>query len=329
MRPLFYVQKKLSLAIPIVMILGIVYGYLFDASPLKRGIIPVTILMVYPMMVTMNFKKLFSKGDGKVLWVSQLINFLLFPALTYGIGILFFPGKPYIQIGLLLIGLIPTSGMTISWTGFAKGNISAAVKLTVLGLLLGAFLSPFYLDFIMGQTVEIPLLSIFKQIAIVVFIPMVFGYATQRLLVNRFGQDRFQNEFKPQFPPKSTLGVLGIVFIAMALKSGTIISNPVYLLSFILPVILLYILMFGISTIIGRFFFNREDAIALVYGTVMRNHSIALAIAMAVFLVNGSDMAMIISIAIIIQVQSAAIYVKLSNRLFGKKAEKDMLANPA
>ena len=37
---------------------------------------------------------------------------------------------------LLLAGLVPTSGMTISWTGFAKGNVAAAVKMTVIGLTL-------------------------------------------------------------------------------------------------------------------------------------------------------------------------------------------------
>lgn len=322
MKPLLLIQKRLSLAIPVVMVLGILYGYFFNPMPLKQLIIPVTLLMVYPMMVTLNFRKLFSKGEGKVLLVSQLINFFIFPTIAYGIGRIFFNGQPYIQIGLLLIALIPTSGMTISWTGFAKGNMSAAVKLTVLGLILGAVLSPFYIEFIMGETVNIPLLSIFKQIIVVVFIPMIFGFATQRLLIKKFGQERFLKEFKPQFPPKSTLGVMGIVFIAMALKSETIISNPLLLLTFIVPVVLYYILMYSVSSIIGRLFFKKEDAIALVYGTVMRNHSIALAIAMAVFSVNGSDMAMIISIAIIIQVQSAAIYVKVSQRLFGKTEKK-------
>ena len=31
-----------------------------------------------------------------------------------------------------MAGLVPTSGMTISWTGFAKGKVEAAVKMTLV-----------------------------------------------------------------------------------------------------------------------------------------------------------------------------------------------------
>ena len=45
-------------------------------------------------------------------------------------------------LGLLLASLVPTSGMTISWTGFAGGNLAAAVKMTVIGLILGSLATP-------------------------------------------------------------------------------------------------------------------------------------------------------------------------------------------
>jgi predicted Na+-dependent transporter len=71
-------------------------------------------------------------------------------------------------------------------------------------------------------------------------------------------------------------------------------------------------------TLVGKLFFTRGEAIALVYGTVMRNLSIALAVAMTVFQEKGADIAIIIALAYIIQVQSAAWYVRLTDRLFGK-----------
>jgi len=69
--------------------------------------------------------------------------------------------------------------------------------------------------------------------------------------------------------------------------------------------------------VIGKLFFARGDAIALVYGTVMRNLSIALAIAINAFGEKGADAALIIAVSYIIQVQSAAWYVKFSDRIFG------------
>ena len=80
---------------------------------------------------------------------------------------------------------------------------------------------------------------------------------------------------------------------------------------------LIYVLNFVISTLVGKALFPRGDAIALVYGTVMRNLSIALAIAMGVFGAQGADAALLIALAYIVQVQAAAWYVKLTDRLFG------------
>lgn len=49
----------------------------------------------------------------------------------------------------------------------------------------------------------------------------------------------------------------------------------------------------------------------------MRNLSIALAVAINAFGSQGSDAALVVAMAYIIQVQSAAWYVKLTDRLFG------------
>ncbi|AQQ71787.1 putative manganese-dependent inorganic pyrophosphatase [Limihaloglobus sulfuriphilus] len=317
-----FAQKYLVYNIPACMILGLIYGYYYDASFLKTFIVPLTFLMVYPMMVNLQIKKVFSGGDVKVQLVTQFINFAIIPFAAFGIGKLFFSDSPLIALGLLLAALLPTSGMTISWTGFARGNINAAIKMTVIGLIAGSLATPLYIKWLMGAVIEIPLLNVFKQIAIIVFLPMVAGYSTQRFIIKRYGEAKYHKDIKKKFPLISTIGVLGIVFVAMAIKSKTIISQPSLLLMSLVPLIILYFVNFSISTLVGKLLFSREDAIALVYGTVMRNLSIALAIAMTVFGKQGSDIALIIAIAYIIQVQSAAWYIKFTPKIFGKTPEE-------
>ena len=317
MKILQVLQKNLVWSIPGFMLAGIIYGNYCNSALLKAGILPFTFLMVYPMMVNLNLKKVFSKGDTKLQIITQVINFGIIPFLGLLIGKIFFGNSPFIILGLLLTSLLPTSGMTISWTGFAKGNMPGAVKMTVIGLIMGSILAPFYLKIFVGATIEIPLIKVFKQIAIIIFLPMALGYATQQFLILKYGIKKYQTELKQKFPPISTLGVLSIVFIAMALKSKTIIACPSLLLKYLFPLIILYSFNFLLSTIIGKYFFNRNDAIALVYGTVMRNLSIALAIAMTVFGENGSEITLIIALAYIIQVQAGAWYVKFTDFIFG------------
>jgi len=284
--------------------------------------------MVYPMMVNLNFKSLMNTSGMGVQVITQSINFLIIPFIAFGLGIIFFKDQPYTALGLLLAALLPTSGMTISWTGFAKGNVPAAVKMTVIGLVLGSLLTPFYAMGLMGTAINIPLLSVFKQIAIIVFLPMILGFFTRGYLIKKHGEKEFMATIKQKFPPMSTAGVLGIVFIAMALKSKSIYNAPEVLFGLFIPLLALYGINFLISTVVGKLFLKRGDAIALVYGTVMRNLSIALAIAMAAFKDKGSEIAIIIALAYIIQVQSAAWYNRFTDKFFGSIEEEDV-ANTA
>jgi len=318
-------KKKLVWAIPAFMISGIFYGGIFNPLPLKALILPLTFLMVYPMMVTLKVEELFSKGGTKANILALILNFGVVPFIALGIGKLFFPEQPLLVVGILLSALLPTSGMTISWTGFAKGNMHTAIKMTIVGLLVGSIATPFYIKFLVGATVNVPLLSIFKQIILIVFLPMLMGNITQRILLSKYGNEKFNKDIKMKFPTLSTVGVLGIVFVAMALKANTIITNPSIIIKSFMPILLLYTINYIISTVIGKIFLDRKDAIALVYGTVMRNLSIALAIAMSVFGKEGADIALIIALSYVVQVKSAAWYVKFIDKIFGKKTVIDSL----
>lgn len=317
---LISVNRNLVYAIPLFLLAGFLLGATVNPAQVARMkilIIPLTFLMVYPMMVTLNIQHLKQGLSFKLQGVAQLINFALIPFAAYFLGRWFFPEQPYMALGLLLAALLPTSGMTISWTGFAKGNMGAAINMTVIGLTLGSLATPFYVSGLLGATVEVNLLKVFKQIVIIVFLPMVLGYITRQSLLKKYTMPEFKKNIAPRFPAMSTIGVLGIVFVAMALKAKVIVSNPGIVGSIFLPLLILYLINFIFSTIVGKSMFNRGDGIALVYGTVMRNLSIALAIAINAFGEAGANAALVIAMAYIIQVQSAAWYVKFTDKLFG------------
>jgi ACR3 family arsenite efflux pump ArsB len=316
------IHKHLVYAIPALMIAGLVFGSVTDHSivaGLKTLIMPLTFLMVYPMMVTLNIKHLRQGLQLKIQGSAMLINFAIIPFIAFFLGKFFFAGQPYMALGLLLASLLPTSGMTISWTGFAKGNMGAAINMTVLGLTVGSLATPVYVSWLMGAIVEVNFVKVLQQIVIIVFLPMVLGAITRQSLLKKYTMAEFKTRVAPRFPSISTLGVLGIVFVAMSLKAKTILADPGQLLIIFIPLLILYLFNFTLSTFAGRTFFKRGDGIALVYGTVMRNLSIALAIAINAFGAKGADAALVIALAYIIQVQSAAWYVKLTDLFFGQR----------
>jgi ACR3 family arsenite efflux pump ArsB/nucleotide-binding universal stress UspA family protein len=314
-------QKNLVWAIPIAMLCGLLFGYFTDASALKRFIVPVTFVMVYPMMVTLNVKSIYKGGDSRLQITTQTINFILIPVLAFFIGKMFFAGglEKYglWAVGLFLIGVLPTSGMTISWTGFAGGNKEAAIKMVLFGLVLGALAAPVYTKVFMGAAIDVDMLHMFRQIALFVFVPLIAGVLTQHLLQKRFGMDIWNRRIKPKFPPFSALGVVMIAFLAMGLKARHIIQNPGDLLVIFIPLVVFYLVSYLILSVAGRLFFRREDAVAMVFGVVMRDLSIALAIAMTAFGKQGATIALLIALAYVVQIQSAAWYVRFADKIFG------------
>ena len=310
-------SKHLVVLIPASMLLGLAAGLLTDFSWAKTLILPLTMLMVYPMLVNFRPADAIGLKDGRAVSIAMALDFIALPAIAWALAMLFFRDQPALYVGMVLAGLFPTSGMTISWTGFAKGNVAAAVKMTVIGLIAASLLAPVYLSVLVGKVVPVDVLGVVQTVVLVVAVPMAAGTLTRKVLVARYGQADYKQRIAPVFPGLSTLGVLGIVFVAIALKAPMIVGDPRLLLTISVPLLLFYAANFGLSTLAGRAFLPRGDAIAVVYGTVMRNLSIALGIAVAQF---GPEAALVLAVAYIVQVQSAAWYVKLTDRVFGPLA---------
>jgi len=307
-------SASLIWAIPVAMLAGLAIGAAVDLEPLKVMVLPLTMLMVYPMLVNVKMRAALGPADLKVVAVAMGLNFMVLPVVAWMLARTFFAGEPGLFVGMVLAGLFPTSGMTISWTGFAKGNVAAAIKMTVIGLVAASLLAPVYLKLFAGRVVPVDLLGVLSTVVLVVAIPLAAAQLTRTVLVKRYGAERFGSRIAPVFPGISVIGVLGIVFIAVGLKAQMILGQPALLLAIAVPLLVFYGANFALSTLVGRSFFGRGDAIALVYGTVMRNLSIALGIAITSF---GPEAALVLAAGYIVQVQAAAWYVRLSDRVFG------------
>lgn len=307
-------KKHLVWGILISIILGLIIGYFFEINYLKSLIFPLTILMIYPIMVTLNTKSLISRCNLKLQTSILLFNFILIPIIGFLIGKLFFPNDAILTFAIFIIAILPTSAMTISWTGFAKGDVEIAVKSTILGLFLGAILMPIYLKLFMGKIIDLNLTQITYQILKIIFIPLILGLITQIILKKIYGISKFKEEIKPKFPLISTLSVLGVIFIAIALKAKNIFENPYIVIQILFPIFIFYLLNYFLTFMFGKLFLNKKESITLIYSSVMRNLSIALGLALIVFKENGSLIALVISIAYIFQVKSAALFVKFFNK---------------
>lgn len=304
-------SKSLIVTIPITLLIGFITGLFVNTSFLKDYILAFTFFMIYPTMIGFKIQEAVNLSYMKIVFVTAILNFIVIPLVAIGFGKAFFADSPMLIVGIVMMSLFPTSGMTISWTMLNKGNVAAAIKITAISLLLGSFLAPVYLYVIVGALVEVDIMQTVMTVLQIVILPMLLGHITYKVYMRSHSLQEFNTVLKPLLPGVSTWGIVFIVFSSVSMKAKVLVSNPSVLLLITGVLVLFYLINFSISTLLGRWMFNRADAYAVVYGTVMRNLSIALGLAVASF---GSDTALLVTIAFIIQVQIAAWYGKISSK---------------
>ncbi len=312
MHVLFWMKRHISTAILIGMATGFTAGMLFDLSGFSVAVMPLSFAMVFPMMVTLDFSRLFSRGNRRLQLVTQAVNFIYLPALAWLVGWVFFRDVTSYRIALLLMALLPTSGMTVSWTAMAKGNVNEAVRMIVIGLLLGGLLAPLYLGVLMGEAANVPFEAIIRQIALIVFIPMGLGYAVRRAFVTRIGEARFNVSVKPYFPAFSTLAVVLLIALVTGMRAPMLAQDPWLIVRIAIPLIIGYGVMIVSLHWLASQLFDYADRIAMINGTMIRNLSLSLALALAVFDAIGAEIALVIAVAYMVQVQAAGWYVRMN-----------------
>ncbi len=313
---LLLIKKNLTLLIVLTIPLALLIGYNFNMKFLKSTTSWILFLMVYPMMINLNIKDVINViKNPKPVLISLLLNFTLVPIIAFTIGKAFFSANPMLIVGMVLVGLIPTSGMTASWTGLAGGKVQTALVMMATNLLVSIVMIPIYMKLLLGQVVSTPTLTIVFSLVKVILIPMILGAITRSIII-KFTSEANLKSLKPVFGGISSLGVILIVFVAISLKSPTILSNVGLVGNILLPVVLFYASALIVGQLATKLVSDQADQIPFIYSITLRNLTIALGISLSSF---GESLAvLLIALSYIIQLPIASIYMKFIQRSAAK-----------
>ncbi|TSD08843.1 arsenic resistance protein [Haloglomus irregulare] len=314
------VKENLIYVVVASLVAGLAFGQVASTgtkSLMKAAVLPVLFLMIYPMMINIDLKEVVNlRRHAKPVGLSLLVNFAVAPLLAVGLARIFFAGNPAYAVGLYFIALIPTSGMTAAWTGLADGDLEAALVAMAVNLLAAVAILPAYLSMLVPASVAFDPSTLYRQLAQVVVLPMVAGNLTRRVLLRQYGSDGFKR-LKPTFGGLSSMGVMFIVFIAMTMRSQSILADPVASASTIIPLVVFYAVLLAVGAGLGRTLLDTERGIALVYATSMRNLSIAVAIVVAAGSVPA-EAVLPIALAYILQPPLGAVYMHYRRDVVGE-----------
>jgi arsenite transporter len=311
-RILVSAARNLHFLVPASICAGAVSGQYIDYHPLKPLVLPLAMLQIYPSMMGISLFAVFRSFQARLIFSSFLVNFIIIPLVSYALGRVLLSGSPGLYAGLALASLLPTSSMTLTYTLLAGGNMPGALKITVLSLILGSVLSPVFLYVLVGQSIPFDIVDAVRTLSFVIFLPFTAAIITGRLLKRFMSIADYNRSVAPALPGVSAILTTIIICISVGMEAPGVAANPGLLIKCLAVQGAFYAMNYLVSVMCVRFLrLQREDGLALLYTTVLRNLAISIGIAAGMF---GSQAAFMVSIAFLIQPVAAAWFLRANKR---------------
>jgi len=325
-----FVRQNLAYLVLAGLGAGIIKGHYYPMPYSRIICISALLVMIFPVFINLEVEKGIREFHNSIrpASVAAIVNFLLYPALAFGLGWLFLRERQAMWLGLVLLSLVPTSGMTINWTYFTKGNMHVAMAIvssSILGAVVVLPLAvPALTAAIIGQAgVEVDKEVILEKLFFVIVIPVIFGWTARKIIIRYKGYDFFKR-LKPVNSGISACGVLLVSFLVMSLESTQAIVEDLPALPLIfLPVGLFYLLIFGMGHYLGRELFPAGVAKAFFFGTAARYHVITLGVVLGTFRESPYLGYIVIPVAVglAVQIPALAFYARWLQRLSTARLE--------
>lgn len=334
-----FFEKYLTLWVIICMAVGVLIGKYLPAVPQFLGkfeyanvSIPIAVLiwlMIYPMMMKVDFKSIKNVGKNPAgLFVTWVVNWLIKPFTMFAIASFFFfvvfkglispeLAKDYLA-GAVLLGAAPCTAMVFVWSHLTKGNAAyTVVQVATNDLIILIAFTPI-VAFLLGVGgIEIPWDTLIISVVLFVVIPLTAGIFTRGRVISRKGMDYFENEFLPKFSNVTVGGLLLTLVIIFSFQGNVILENPLHIVLISVPLIIQTFLIFFIAYIASRMLKLPHD-IAAPAGMIGASNFFELSVAVAIAVFGTqSPVALATIVGVLVEVPVMLILVKIANSTKG------------
>jgi ACR3 family arsenite transporter len=305
---------------------------LFNALSIGTVSFPIAVgllWMMYPVLAKVRYESIGAHvADVRLVGTSLVLNWIVGPVVMFTLAWWLLPDLPAYRNGLVIVGLARCIAMVLIWNSLAGGSGELAAVLVALNslfqVLTYSFLGYLFLTVVPGwlgggtAALDVSMLDIARSVLIFLGIPLLAGYWTRRILVKRRGMPWYEKRFLPRIGPTALLGLLYTIVLMFAMQGDRILDRPADVLRIALPLVLYFLVMFGLALFLTwRMRFRYEEAAAISFTAAGNNFELAIAVAIGTFgITSGEALAAVVGPLIEVPALVGLVYVALWARRF-------------
>jgi ACR3 family arsenite transporter len=222
-----------------------------DGSHINVPIAVLIWLMIYPMMLKVDFGSLLEVGKrpGGLL-VTLFVNWLVKPFSMALFGWLFFKHLflPLVgaeladqyTAGVIILAAAPCTAMVFVWSYLTDGDPAyTLVQVSVNDLLMLFAFAPIVTWLVSGASaLTVPFIVLLYAVILFIVIPLSAGSLTRVWLVRARGLEWFEKRFLPVLHPISILALLATLIIIFAFQADNITTRFFHVVLIAVPILI-------------------------------------------------------------------------------------------
>jgi predicted Na+-dependent transporter len=181
-----------------------------------------------------------------------------------------------LALGILLLVSMPAGVSSPALTDILKGNISLAMSIVIITQVIAPFTVPFLFWIVGTRGLEINKLLLFRDIAILVFIPLTLAQVTKRVFPVAVKRSQHL------FTSANIFTLVAFVYIMISSQRNIILDNPLSLFWKTAILYLVFILLHIIGYFIG-YRYSKDKRIAMSVTATYMNNGLAIVLASTYF----------------------------------------------